>query len=285
MRRMKKLFYIIIASTTLLLTGCLSENDPFAAMQEGTGRLALSIQADGKMQTRATEGKPLTEEQQGKFLVSIKRGNTVVLAPTVFNSLTADMLTVPTGSGYFVMAESCSETDAENGYGHPWLVGEASELTVAKDQETKANLLCTPINAGVDVTMDESFSSQFNDYTLNATYGSRTLTFTQNNTGITGYYNVPTNGATLSYTLTATRKTGGNANASGTIALQRGKITRMVLKSSEKGYINLTITYDDHFVTENIDLIIDTETQEGESDEMPADPSQQTNVQLIKQKR
>lgn len=286
---MRRYLYLVFVIATGLLAGCASEMDPFTAM-EGTGHIALQLSADGKMPTRAEEEKPLTEDMKNQYMVSIYRGNTEVISSKVVSQLTEEDLTVQAGSGYRVTAENCSLADAESQptlFGQPRLFGTSGSLTVTKEQTTTASVHCTPVNAGVKVVTDENFNEVFSDYEFTTTLGSRKLTFTPQNASITGYYNVPADGATLSYSLVANRKAGGdNATASSTAQLQVGKITQLKLTTTPKGYINLTITYDDHFLTENIDLIIDTENNDDNDDtEVIVDPSQETNRQLVKTRK
>ena len=285
---MKRFIYILITVSTYLLMGCLNEIDPFTTM-EGTGRIALQLSADGKMPTRA-EQTSLTEEMKNQYMVSIYRGNTEVVSKKVVSKLTEGDLTVQVGNGYRVTAESCSLEDAESKptlFGQPRLVGTSEPFTVTKDQTTTAKVHCTPANAGVKVVADETFNEVFSTYELTVEHGERRLTFTPQNATNTGYYNVPADGATLSYSLTATRKAGGEpAKASSTTQLQVGKITQLKLTTNPKGTINLTITYDDKFMTEHIDLIIDTENEDDNDDtEVIVDPSQETNRQLVKTRK
>lgn len=288
---MKRFIYILITVSTYLLMGCLNEIDPFTTM-EGTGRIALQLSADGKMSTRAEN--PLTDAQKETYTVSIYRGNTEVVSSKVVSQLTEKDLTVSVGSGYRVTAESCSLEDAESKptlFGQPRLVGTSEPFTVNKDQTTTANVHCTPANAGVKVVADETFNEVFSGYEITTTLNNRELIFTPQNASTTGYYNVPADGATLSYSLTATRKAGGElAKVSSTTQLQVGKITQLKLTTNPKGYINLTITYDDDFQTEHIDLIIDTENDNDEDDddddmEIVMDPKQETDRQLVKPRK
>lgn len=283
---MKRFIYILITVSTFLLMGCLNEIDPFTTM-EGTGRIALQLSADGKMPTRA-EQTLLTEEMKNQYMVSIYRGNTEVVSSKVVSQLTEKDLTVPTGNGYRVTAESCSLEDAESKptlFGQPRLVGTSDPFTVTKDQTSTANVHCTPANAGVKVVADETFNEAFSTYELTVEHGERRLTFTPQNATNTGYYNVPADGADLSYSLTATRKAGGeSAKVSSTTQLQVGKITQLKLTTNPKGYINLSITYDDHFLTEHIDLIIDTVELQGE-EELDVDAEQKTDMQLVKPRK
>lgn len=264
---------------TFLLIGCQAESDPFhlPELGEGNGQIAINVTADGKMQTRAA--KSLTEEQKNQYLIYIRQGNTLFVDGKVLNKLTTADLTVPAGYGYTVMAESCTEQDAESKptiYGQPRLVGTSAPFAVAKDETSTANVLCTPANAGVKVKVDESFSEVFSAFDMTVMAGSRMLTFDSNNTSVIGYYNVPEAGLTLTYQLGAVRIVGGDvATASSSVVLQKGKITQLTLQSTPKGTITLGITYDDTFQTEDIEMIIDPE-----ADRLEADAKQETNIQL-----
>lgn len=261
MNRYKIVTAVVSVLITFLLMGCQAESDSFqmTRMEEGNGWIAINVTADGKMQTRAP--KSLTDEQKNQYLVSIKQANAYLVYAKVLSQLTTADLTAPAGYGYTVVAESCSEKEAESkptAYGQPRLMGTSASFVVAKDQTSNVNVLCTPANAGVTVIVDETFTEVFSDYEMTVSLGSRELTFTPDNASTIGYYNVSDAGASLTYALTATRKAGGNpATASSTAVLQQGKITQLTLRSTPKGTIALGITYDDTFLTEDIDMVID----------------------------
>lgn len=274
--------------------------DDAVLREDGVGHLRVQVTADaGVMASRAPQA--LTEADKDRFTLTVTRGTTTVLAPTAISALTNENLTVLAGASYRVSAESCTAEAAEVGFGVPWLAATSDAFTVTAGEESAVELCCVPQNAGVTVAIDESFTTDFGtDYTLTATLGDRVLTFTQDNTATVGYYNVPADGATLSYTLSARRQGNGkDVTATGTAQLQRGQITQFVLKDIGVGYINITINYDDHLTPENIDLIIDVE-DEGEGNpgtdsgnpgtdsgdpqpndnELPADPTDDTTMQF-----
>lgn len=271
---MKNKIYITAALLTALLTGCLQEESPFTPHHLGKGQIALDITADGKMETRAE--KPETEEQKDLFLISILKGNSTLVDAKVHSQLTTEDLTVPVGNGYSVMAESCSLGDADTKpttYGQPRLVGTATSLTVTQGETTTARIHCTPANAGIKVSADEDFLQTFSSYEMQVVLGERKLTFTPQNEGTVGYFNVP---ASVTCSLTAVRRAGGTpATASPSVTLEQGKITSLTLHTTGKGTITLGITYDDSWNTEYINLIIDLE-----EDQLEADPSNQTDQQL-----
>lgn len=270
---------LISAMMTFLMIGCQAESDPFLSPEQldGVGSIAIHVTADGNMQTRAA--KPLTDEQKNQYLVSIRQGNTYHVLSKVLNNLTTEDLTVPAGYGYIVTAESCSENDAEtkpNAFGQPRLVGSSEPLAVAKDETSTANILCTPANAGVTVIEDETFTDVFSAYEMTVKAGSRELTFTPENTSTIGYYNLSGDGLTLSYQLGAVRiENGETVTVSSTVNLQKGKITQLTLCSTPKGTITLNIIYDDTFIREDIEMIIDPE-----ADRLEADAEQETDIQL-----
>lgn len=264
MNRYKVYTVLILALLTFLLGGCMAESDPFQIpeTQDGEGRIAVYITADNKMQTRA--GNMLSDEQRNQYLITIKQGNVLHVDTKVLSQLTTADLTVPAGYGYTVMAENCSASDAESKpteYGQPRLVGTSAPFAVAKNETSRADVLCTPVNAGITVIAnDETFNEIFSDYEMTVRLGSRELTFTSANASTIGYYNVPTSGANLSYALTATRRENGEtASTESTAFLQQGRITQLTLRSTPKGTIQLGITYDDTFITEDIEMVIDPE--------------------------
>ena len=258
MNRYKTVTAVVSTMVTFLMTGCQAESNPFLSPEQldGVGSIAIRVTADGNMQTRAA--KPLTDEQKNQYLVSIRQGNTYHVLSKVLNKLTAEDLAVPAGYGYIVTAESCSEHDAEtmpNAFGQPRLVGSSEPFAVAKGETSTANVLCTPANAGVTVIEDETFTDVFSAY---------------------GYYNLSGDGLTLSYQLGAVRiENGETVTLSSTVNLQKGRITQLTLRSTPKGTITLSIIYDDTFLREDIEMIIDPE-----ADRLEADAEQETDTQL-----
>ena len=264
--------FALLTCLSFIAVSCLNEmeNDPFLT-KDGEGRIAVAIQAESGMLTRA-------ELDTDAFLVSVKRGSNTLIDAQTYSTLTTEYMIFPVGSGYTVSAESCTETAAEVGYGKPRIAGTSPTLTLKKDETTQATVHCTPVNAGVRVTATEDFNALFSSYEMKVELNNRELTFTTSNPTTVGYYNVPAEGATLAYSLTATRKAGGEpATQNATALLEKGKISQLTLNTTGKGTINLTITYDDSFATEYIDLTIDTE-----EDNMEVDPTQETNMQLVK---
>lgn len=293
----------------LTLVGCTSEMDNAELRDYGFGHLRVQVTSDaGALAVHSRAAQALTDADKDRFTLTVTRGTTTVLAPTAISALTDEDLTILAGANYRVSAESCTAEAAEGGFGQPRLAVTSDPFTVTAGEESAVELCCVPQNAGVTVAIDESFTTDFGtDYTLTATLGDRILTFTQDNTATVGYYNVPADGATLSYTLRARRLGNGKeVAASGTAQLQRGQITKFILKDVGVAYINLTINYDDRLTPENIDLIIDVEN-EGEGtpgtdsgtpgtdsgnpgtdsgdpqpndNELPADPTDDTTMQF-----
>lgn len=279
MKRYKVYTVLISALLTFLLVGCAAESDPFLSPEQldGVGSIAIHVTADGNMQTRAA--KPLTDEQKNQYLITIRQANVLYVDAKVLSQLTEADLTVPAGYGYYVMAESCSERDAESKptiYGQPRLVGTSALFPVVKGETSTADVLCTPANAGVTVIEDETFTDVFSAYEMTVKAGSRELTFTPENTSTIGYYNLSGDGLTLSYQLGAVRiENGETVTVSSTVNLQKGKITQLTLRSTPKGTITLNIIYDDTFIREDIEMIIDPE-----ADRLEADAEQETDIQL-----
>jgi hypothetical protein len=191
--------------------------------------------------------------------------------------------------GDFTLSIYC--TPFERGVGDPlWLNPDENSLivnvangqdlsevfAVAKGETSTANVLCTPANAGVTVIEDETFTDVFSAYEMTVKAGSRELTFTSGNTSAIGYYNLSGDGLTLSYQLGAVRiENGETVTLSSTVNLQKGRITQLTLRSTPKGTITLSIIYDDTFIREDIEMIIDPE-----ADRLETDAEQETDTQL-----
>jgi hypothetical protein len=100
--------------------------------------------------------------------------------------------------------------------------------------------------AAFQVVKDASF--YYTSYTVTATYGERTLTFTSEAPDAMGYFNVPAEGTvTLNCTVMATDADGNTGSGSAKLQLQRRNLSKLILKANALGSINVTISYDDTF--------------------------------------
>jgi hypothetical protein len=234
---MIKIKYILYIS---VLTLCMACDDQIG--QEGIGWLRISKPTnDLVLETRATETNEID------YLVSISQGEESVMGPTLFSTIDG-AIPLTAGTGYSVFAESCSLQDAESlptVYGQPRYTGSAS-FNIVAGQQTPVKVACSMANAAFQVVKDASF--YYTSYTVTATYGERTLTFTDEAPDAMGYFNVPAEGTvTLNCTVMATDADGNTGSGSATLQLQRRNLSKLNLKANPLGSINVTISYDDTF--------------------------------------
>lgn len=234
---MIKIKYILYIS---VLTLCMACDDQIG--QDGIGWLRISKPTnDLVLETRATETNEID------YLVSISQGEESVMGPTLFSSIDG-AIPLTAGTGYSVFAESCSLQDAESVptvYGQPRYTGTQS-FDIVAGQQTPVTVQCSMANAAFKVVKDASF--YYTSYTVTATYGERTLTFTSEAPDAMGYFNLPAEGvATLTYNIEATDEQGNTGTGSGTLQLKTRNLSKLTLKASSLGSINITISYDDTF--------------------------------------
>ena len=189
------------------------------------------------------------------YLVSITRGNVTVMEPVRFSSITGS-IPLSSSSGYKLLAESCSKAEAESQptlYGQPRYAGSSLPFSIEPNTHTTVDVYCTMANAAFCVVKDQSFYYQ--EFEVTASVGSRTLTF--NNETQVGYFNVGESGtAELQYKVRAVDSEGRVGRGEGKITLMSRNLSKLCMKATPKGYVDVTITYDDTFTPEETDIFI-----------------------------
>jgi hypothetical protein len=179
------------------------------------------------------------------YLVSIQKGANLIISPVRYSQLSGP-IPLSEGTGYNLIAESCTKTEAESQpsiYGQPRYAGSES-FDIEANKSKTVTVTCSMANAAFCIVKDESF--YYPEFTVTATLNGRSLTFTDEE--LMGYFNVGENGtAVLSYHVTATDSEGRPGSGSGTIELKARTLSRLHLKASSLGYIGISVTYDDTF--------------------------------------
>ncbi len=241
-----KLRHILPLCAMLLIASCVADIEPYAQ-----GWLVV------ESPTRDTTLTRTGETQEIDYLVSVMRGDVTVFPAVRYSSLGGKSIPLSVYEGYTLQAESCNKTEAESQpslYGQPRYAG-TETFGIKADEPTSVKVKCAMANAAFQVVEDASF--YYTSYQVVATVGNRTLNFTSEDQ--MGYFNVDDNSdtATLTYTVTATDAYGHTGSGSGTVTLRKKTLSRLHLKATDLGYINLEISYDDTFTPITTQIVVD----------------------------
>ena len=229
----RHILYILFILTAVLATSCVADLEPLPK-----GWLHVSPPSrDTSALTRTTE--------EIDYLVSIQKGANLIISPVRYSQLSGP-IPLSEGTGYNLIAESCTKTEAEkqpSDYGQPRYAGSESFEIEANKSKT-VTVSCSMANAAFCIKKDESF--YYPEFKVTATLNGRSLAFTDEEQ--MGYFNVGEDGtAVLSYRVEATDCEGRPGTGSGTIQLRARTLSRLHLKASSLGYIGISVTYDDTF--------------------------------------
>ena len=238
----RHILYILIILTAVLATSCVADLEPLPK-----GWLHVSPPSrDTSALTRTTE--------KIDYLVSIQKGANLIISPVRYSQLSGP-IPLSEGTGYNLIAESCTKTEAENQpsiYGQPRYAGSkpfSIEANISKTETVK----CSMANAAFCIKKDKSFYYPY--FTVTATLNGRSLPFTDEEQ--MGYFNVGENGkAILRYKVEATDSEGRPGSGSGEIELKARTLSRLHLKASSLGYIGISVTYDDTFTPSITNVVV-----------------------------
>lgn len=238
----RHILYILFILTAILATSCVADLDPLPK-----GWLHVSPPSrDTSALTRTTE--------EIDYLVSIQKGANLIISPVRYSQLSGP-IPLSEGTGYNLIAESCTKTEAENQpsiYGQPRYAGSESFDIEANKSDT-VTVSCSMANAAFCFKKDESF--YYPEFKVTATLNGRSLTFTDEEQ--MGYFNVGEDGtAVLDYKVEATDCEGRPGTGSGTITLKARTLSRLHLKATDLGYIGIEITYDDTFTPSITNVVV-----------------------------
>ena len=238
----RHILYILFILTAVLATSCVADLEP-----QPKGWLHVSPPSrDTSALTRTTE--------EIDYLVSIQKGANLIISPVRYSQLSGP-IPLSEGTGYNLIAESCTKTEAENQpsiYGQPRYAGSKSFEIEANKSDT-LTVKCSMANAAFCIMKDESF--YYPEFKVTATLNGRSLTFTDEEQ--MGYFNVGEDGtAMLDYKVEATDSEGRPGTGSGTITLKARTLSRLHLKATDLGYIGIEITYDDTFTPSITNVVV-----------------------------
>ena len=239
----RQVLYILIILTAVLATSCVADLEPLPK-----GWLHVSPPSrDTSALTRTTE--------KIDYLVSIQRGANLIISPVRYSQLSGP-IPLSEGTGYKLIAESCTKTEAEklpSIYGQPRYAGESEPFEIEANISKTVTVICSMANAAFCIKKDESF--YYPEFKVTATLNGRSLSFTDEKQ--MGYFNVGEDGtAVLSYKVEAIDSEGRPGSGSGTIELKARTLSRLHLKASSLGYIGISVTYDDTFTPSITNVVV-----------------------------
>lgn len=263
-----KIQYMMLLAVTVLLAGCQSEQDPFKEPSD-KGSFTLSLNTGAlvvKTETRTT----LNSTQAANYNITFYQNN-IKQWSKKYSALGAQDYVQSVGTSYSVSAESCTEAEAETGWGCPRYYGRSESFEiVASATPTPVSVTCEPMNGGLCVEFDKSFTDTYTRFSATTT-DARALKFDDTNKAIfdseTGKR---TGGSVAYYNISETDERDvelevvarGAQVTKKTVTLRAGKVMHLTVYGpnaggEDKGTINIEIEYDDQFDTEDHNVVID----------------------------
>ncbi len=234
--------------TTALLLASSCNEELIGTQQMGSISLSLSSDKEVVVATKASA------VDCGSFNVNIF-GETFLGAPFSEAYLYSEMgepVVIPFGY-YRVSAESCSESAAEDGFGTVRYYGASDQVDVLSDVPASVSLTCKMVNGKATLTLDESYLADFKNPYAELTVGDRTVTLAGNQANIDNpvYFNVPAEGAELTYKVYGTVGYGTSqqkllmyTNSANPLKLEPAKWAKITIKSNHNGQLGPDIFID-----------------------------------------
>ena len=262
---MKKLL-LPMAVMAVSLNACISEDFPelnnsnqSQSTEYGFGTIRLGVDADNSVVVR--DISDVTGAELGAYNITVKQGENIKKSGSyseLFGS--ANTMTLATGTGYTITAESCTkEAAAPDGEaGKARYVGTSDAFTVNANANTSVDVTCKIANAQVSIIWSDAFNNEnsaFSDCKVifNASdKPERQFTSTQgNNSNVEPYFNVGENTqlvGTISYSFYGTEK----AAALTAIPLSAATHVKLTIGIDESnGQITITVKKDDTVTDDN----------------------------------
>ena len=147
---------------------------------------------------------------------------------------------------YTLSADNREYANADNG--HPWYCGTSESFSIDVNQTlTVAIALGKPKNARITVTVDDSFTSLYENPVVTLSDGERSVTMTSSEDVC--HFIIPASGA-LAYTITAAAKAGSHAtdmaSSTGFVEIQAGYNTTVRLKANPASGIIIPVLEGGH---------------------------------------
>ena len=256
---------INILAALLLATAC---NE--MVMDPGLmGSISLSLSSDVEVEAPTKAGT--VDCSNFKVTIDGQRATGEEYRQEYVYSQMREKENIPFGT-YRIAAQSCTAEKAVEGFGCVRYSGTSSEFQVLSQTPVSVNVKCKMANAKASLTLDQSFLEDFTDIRISLKIADREVAvpLTQDNPagGHEVYFNVPENGGSLIYTITAKVCKGTEqereltyTNASSPMLLQPAKWAKIVIKSNHNGTIGgPDISVDDTMGENSSTEIIDPES-------------------------
>lgn len=257
---MKRISTIVLSA--ILSLACSKTDKPIEY-----GNVSLNIQQgahafiESKSNTKANETIPDTYQ-----VLTTTSADATVDGGTGLYGTIKNGFTIPTGTGYKISAYNCTAQEAVSTpdiWGQQHFFGN-STFNVAAGNTVTVNFTCQMINSKVTVAYDQSFISQFENYSVTAATSaapSRILSFDNTATVDTpaAFFNVDPTNATLNITISGTRKIGNVLKTyNETTTLLPKTWHKLTIKAtSTSGSTDLDITVDNSITEVSSDVNID----------------------------
>lgn len=260
---MKKIYLSLLTLLSgMLLTGCMNE-DFSVAEKNGKGTYALSLVREDVQNiviSRAGEQVADGSYNVNDFKVKLSDKNGIsIFQGKVYSELSAADRTLPVGTGYEIMVESCSQEEAltaNDGWGQMRFTGETT-FEIKNNETTPLEVNCTLQNAGLMVVFDDSFTSKFPVYAA-TTQDTRALVFKGTTTGKVACYNVEEENNSISLKLTGSA--GGwsdRIDIVKEVSIVKGKIMRLkVIYDDNSGDLDIEFGTDNDMTDSDDDVTI-----------------------------
>jgi Domain of unknown function (DUF4493) len=248
------------AIITLIAASCSKNEKP---TEYGNVSLTIEQGASAFVENSTKATTTIPDEYQ---VVTTTSADASVAAGTGTYATIKSGFTIPTGTGYKISAFNCSATDAESkpdSKGQQRFFGN-STFDITAGNTASVAFTCSMVNSKISIGYDESFTSQFTDYSVqvsSAVNPSRVIDFTNTSTveNPVAFFNVDPTTPTLNIKITGTRKTDSAAKTyNQTITLLAKTWHKLSIKAtSVSGSANLDITVDNSMTEVSSDISID----------------------------
>lgn len=237
-----KIKILTAAAFALSVVACNQKTDQ--PLQYGELSVALSGEPVVEVISKSVQTLDPESAEASDYMVRIFDSSNALQYEAAYNVFESQKL--PLGT-YYVIAENCTEAEAEADYGRMRLYGRSEDITLsATSLSQTAEVACTVANAKVTVVYDSSVSGRFNGLKVEITSGERTLTVNETATGVetVTWFNP----AELTYTISGTFDPDGmnkSVNITKSITVQAKSNIKLVVKVNlENGQLVPNITFD-----------------------------------------
>ena len=216
------------------------------------GSIDLSLSSDVEVAADTKTGDGAVD--CSGFLVDISGttflGQTYATEQYVYEAM-PEVVTIPYGY-YHVTAQNCLETVAEQGLGCVRYYGVSDQVDVLSQTPAQVTVACQMVNGKVTMTFDESFLQDFSDVTVDISCTRNvSMTSEQANHPSDVYFNVPSEGSLLKYTINGTVAKGTEnerrltyTNSASELLLLPAKWAKNTIKSNHNGVIGPGVNVD-----------------------------------------